>query len=290
MAESGPQKQPDEAMLDLLIKQVTEGLTPEEQRELDVLDNEVASAYARDLEHAAAAIAVAGTAELEPLPAALRARIEAQLQAVVAASAGAADTAAGASTGSEGGRGASSTVRAIGSAPRARRPSSAGWWAAAACLLLAVLGWLRAPPVQGPVAQGPAAAPTLAQQRAALLASPGAQQIQLDATAEPAAAGAKVDVVWDPQSQRGFLRFVGMQPNDPAQHQYQLWIFDGERDQRYPVDGGVFNVPPNTDQVVVPIRAQLPVHAAKAFAVTIEQPGGVVVSGREHVVAIGKAS
>jgi hypothetical protein len=42
--------------------------------------------------------------------------------------------------------------------------------------------------------------------------------------------------------------------------------------------------------VVVPIRAQLPVHAAKAFAVTIEQPGGVVVSGREHVVAIGKAT
>jgi anti-sigma-K factor RskA len=253
MAETGPQKQPDEAMLDLLIKQVTEGLSPEEQRELDVLDNEIASAYARDLEHAAAAISVAGTARPGPMPAALRSRIEARLQA------------------------------AIGTPARARARST-GWWAAAACLVLAVLGWLRSPLVHGP-----SAAPTPAEQREALLASPGAQQIQLETTAEPAAAGAKVDVVWDPRSQRGFARFVGLRPNDPSQHQYQLWIFDGDRDQRYPVDAGVFNVPPNADQVVVPIHAQLPVHSAKAFAVTIEQPGGVVVSGREHVVAIGKA-
>jgi hypothetical protein len=269
MAETGPQTQPDEAMLDLLVKQVTEGLSPEEQRELDVLDNETASAYARDLEHAAAAISVAGTGEPPPLPAALRAAIGARLQAAI----GAAPRPIGAAP------------SAIGRAPRARRASTAGWWAAAACLALAVLGWLRSPPVQGP-----GAAPTPAQQREALLAAPGALKIQLETTAEPAAAGAKVDVVWDARSQRGFARFVGLKPNDPSQHQYQLWIFDGDRDQRYPVDGGVFNVPPNADQVVVPIRTPVAVHAAKAFAVTIEQPGGAVVSAREHVVAIGKAS
>jgi len=275
MAETGPQKQPDEAMLDLLIKQVTEGLSPEEQRELDVLDNEIASAYARDLEQAAAAISVAGSGQPEAMPAALRAAIEAQLKA-------AATAAAAAGTG-EGRLEVSDKIRDIGSAPRAQKRSSAAWWAAAACLLLAVLGWLRSPLVHGP-------GPSAAEQREALLARPGVQQIQLAATAEPAAAGAKVDVVWDPRSQRGFARVVGLQANDPSQHQYQLWIFDGERDQRYPVDGGVFNVPANAAQVVVPIRAQLVVHAAKAFAVTIEPPGGVVVSGREHVVAIGKAS
>jgi hypothetical protein len=270
MAESGPQKQPDEAMLNLLIKQVTEGLSPEQQRELDVLDNEIASAYARDLEHAAAAISVAGSAQAEPMPPALRARVEAQLRAAAA---------------SEGGRGASSTVRPIATAPRARTGSAAGWWAAAACLVLALLGWLRSPPVQGPTT-----ASTPAQQRDALLATPGAQHIQLATTAEPESTGAKADVVWDPHSQRGFARFVGLKPNDPSQHQYQVWIFDGDRDQRYPVDGGVFNVPANADEVVVPIRAPIVVRAAKAFAVTIEQPGGVVVSGREHVVAIGKTS
>jgi hypothetical protein len=278
MAETGPQKEPDEAMLDLLIKQVTEGLSPEEQRELDVLDNEVASAYARDLEHAAAAISVAGTGQPAPMPQALRARIEAQLDAAIAAAA-----ASGAAAPTDGAR--SSTVRSISAAPRPQSRSTAGWWAAAACLVLAVLGWLRAPPLM----HGPGAAPTPAQQRDALLAQPGILQIQLDTTTEPAAAGAKVDVVWDPRTQQGVARFVGLKPNDPAQHQYQLWIFDGDRDQRYPVDGGVFNVPPNAGQVVVPIHAELPVHAAKAFAVTIEKPGGVVVSGLEHVVAIGKA-
>jgi hypothetical protein len=273
-------------MLDLLIKQVTEGLSPEEQRELDVLDDETASAYARDLEHAAAAISVAGSGRPEPMPAALRASVEARLQGAMAATAAAPAAmvpTAPAPTAGKGGRGPPSTIGRIGTAPRVRTRSTAGWWAAAACLVLAVLGWVRSPLVQE---RGAAATPAL--QREALLASPGAEQIQLEATAEPAAAGAKVDVVWDPRSQRGFARFVGLKPNDPSQHQYQLWIFDGDRDQRYPVDGGVFNVPPNADQVVVPIRAQLTVHAAKAFVVTIEQPGGVVVSGREHVVAIGK--
>jgi hypothetical protein len=30
------------------------------------------------------------------------------------------------------------------------------------------------------------------------------------------------------------------------------------------------------------------VHKPAAFAVTVEKPGGVVVSGLEHVVALGK--
>jgi Anti-sigma-K factor rskA len=270
MAEAGPQNQPDEAMMDLLIKQVTEGLSPDEQRELDVLDSEVASAYARDLERVAAAITLAGSSQSEPMPEALRARIESQLQAALRS-----DTAAARAAGA-----ARTSAR-----PRSRMRSTAGWWAAAACLLLAVLGWLRSPTLHGPGAQ-----PSAEQQREALLSRPGAEKIQLDTTAEPAAAGAKADVVWDPQSQKGFVRFVGLKPNDPTQHQYQLWIFDGERDQRYPVDGGVFNVPADVSQVVVAIHAELPVHSAKAFAVTLEKPGGVVVSGREHVVAIGKAS
>ncbi len=97
-------------------------------------------------------------------------------------------------------------------------------------------------------------------------------------------------MVWDPATQRGFLRLVGLAANDPAVHQYQLWIFDGGRDKRYPVDGGVFNIPAAAGEVVIPIHAALPVLSAKAFAVTVEKPGGVVVSGREHVVVLGAAS
>jgi len=33
----------------------------------------------------------------------------------------------------------------------------------------------------------------------------------------------------------------------------------------------------------------LPVHLAKAFAVTVEKPGGAVVSTRDRVVALGAA-
>jgi hypothetical protein len=167
-------------------------------------------------------------------------------------------------------------------------------------LVLAVVAWNRphpqAPTVQvspsSPVVPAPTVAPappTPAEERAALLAKADSLKVTFGATKDPAAHGVSGDVVWDPATQRGFMRLVGLAPNDPSMHQYQLWIFDGGRDQRYPVDGGVFDIPANATEVVLPIRAALPVLSPKAFAVTIEKPGGVVVSGREHVVALGAA-
>ena len=72
----------------------------------------------------------------------------------------------------------------------------------------------------------------------------------------------------------------GLAANDPTELQYQLWIFDAERDERYPVDGGVFDIAPEGGTAVIPIRATLPVETAALFAVTVEPPGGVVVSDR----------
>jgi hypothetical protein len=285
MSETGPQDQPDEAMVDLLIKQVTDGLSPAEQRALDVLDSAVASANLRDFERAAAAIALAGSANAEPLPAVLAERIARQAEKHFKA-----------------------VDIAAAHKPAAKRPLSPasrsgvyGWFAAAACLVLAVFAWNRSPP-PAPTAKvatpppavipppvKPAAPPTAAEERAALLTKSDSLKIPFGATKDPAAAGVSGDVVWDPATQRGFLHFVGLAPNDPKAHQYQLWIFDGGRDKRYPVDGGVFDVPPNASEVVIPIHAALPVLSAKAFAVTVEKPGGAVVSGREHVVALGAA-
>ena len=268
MSETGPQDQPDEAMVDLLIKQVTEGLSPAEQRALDVLDSAVASDNLRAFERAAAAIALAGSANAAPLPPDLARRVARQAQ------------------------------RHFGVATP--KTAALGWFAAAACLVLAVFAWNRSPP-PAPLAQVtpppvaippvaiPVAPPTAAEERAALILKPESLKITLGATKDPAAAGVSGDVVWDAATQHGFLHFVGLAPNDPAVHQYQLWIFDGGRDKRYPVDGGIFDIPPNTTEVVVPIHAALPVLSAKAFAVTIEKPGGVVVSGREHVVVLGAA-
>lgn len=291
MSDTRPQGQPDEAMIDLLVKQVTEGLSPAEQRALDVMDNEMASAYLRDLERAAAAVTLAAGTGGQRLPAALSARIAQQATDHFAHSRNVTDLAAVRATAAD----TASVDRSV--APgRARRTGTYGWLAAAACLVLAIIGWERSPPV-APVAvvtpvpvvvpPAPPAPPTAAEERTALLAKSDSLKISLGATKDPAAAGVTGDVVWDPATQRGFLHFAGLAPNDPSVHQYQIWIFDAGRDQRYPVDGGVFDVPANASEVVIPIRASLMVRKPAAFAVTLEKPGGVVVSGREHVVALG---
>jgi hypothetical protein len=308
MSEPGSQNQPDEALVDLLIKQVTEGLSPAEQRALDVLDSAVASDNLRDFERAAAAILLAGSANAQPLPEALAQRVARQAEEHFAAIAGAA-TGQATPTGENvadltAARSAAAAHTSSSAAPRPTAPRSGayGWFAAAACLVLAVLAWNRSPPAP-PVAVVPTppvkvtphvpkrvVPPTPAEERATLLARSDSLKITFGATKDPAAAGVSGDVVWDPVTQRGFIHLAGLAANDPALRQYQLWIFDGGRDKRYPVDGGVFDVPMNAADIVVPIHAALPVLSAKAFAVTVEKPGGVVVSGREHVVVLGAAS
>ena len=85
------------------------------------------------------------------------------------------------------------------------------------------------------------------------------------------------DVVWSDERQEGYMLLTGMPVNDPARSQYQLWVVDPERDGN-PVDGGVFDIPAGTSTVVIPIDAKLAVENPVAFAITREQPGGVVVS------------
>ena len=96
------------------------------------------------------------------------------------------------------------------------------------------------------------------------------------------------DVVWDPSRQEGYLRFRDLPANDPKATQYQLWILDGKRDTRYPVDGGVFDIPAGREEVIIRIRAKLPVREATAFVITVERPGGVVVSDRKKIAALAK--
>lgn len=165
-------------------------------------------------------------------------------------------------------------VRSSPPRPRRRAPVIVAWIAAAACLALAVgaVLWARGQE-RVPVI---AAAPPPAEARAELLATAG----DAATLAWQAASG---DVVWSPSKQRGYMRFRGLAPNDPKVAQYQLWIFDKRRDERFPVDGGVFDVT-SDGEVIVPISAKLPVGDAVLFAVTVEAPGGVVVSKRERIV------
>jgi anti-sigma-K factor RskA len=165
---------------------------------------------------------------------------------------------------------------------RARRRVSVAWVAAAAAAGIAVTAGV------GLYARRGSPASTPVEARAALVDA-GAHALAWAATADPAATGATGDVVWSDTSQRGYMRFVGLAANDPHSWQYQLWIFDGSRDAAFPVDGGVFDVS-STGEVVVPILAKLHVDHATLFAVTVERPGGVVVSKRERIVVTAKPS
>jgi hypothetical protein len=157
------------------------------------------------------------------------------------------------------------------------------WLAAAACLVLAGFGWLC-----GAARFADGAAKSAADMREALLKEKGTLVLPWSATKEPAASGAAGDVtgdlVWSEADQKGYMRFHGLAANDRSREEYQLWIFDSQQDERFPVDGGVFDVDRSTGDVVVPIVAKLHVAEPTLFAVTVEKPGGVVVSKRERIV------
>jgi hypothetical protein len=192
-------------------------------------------------------------------------------------------------------------------APAPRRPSQAplvaSWIVAAACLLLAVGFGVRKPkevvvtktvevPITSAASAPPTpsetAAPSPTEARTALLARADTENAPWSRTKDSAAKETDGDVVWNAGLQQGFMRFRGLLANDPKSWQYQLWIFDATGDARYPVDGGVFDVDPTTGDVVVPIHAKIAVGKATMFAVTVEKPGGVVVSKRKRIVVTAK--
>ncbi|HUJ58036.1 MAG TPA: anti-sigma factor, partial [Kofleriaceae bacterium] len=249
---------------ELLVERALRPLDDGEHRELA----ELGCDGDESLDRAAAAVALAAI-PVEPMPAQLADKLLAQapladlkrtLPGVVVVA-------------------ARTTTAPPRSEPRPRR-RIAPWIAAGVALAAAALlvVWWRSPRALSP-----------ADARAALIADAGdAHPIAWTAMADPTAHGASGDVVWSAREQRGYMRFVGLAPNDPGQFQYQLWIFDAERDEKFPVDGGVFDVS-STGEVIVPIAAKLHVTSATLFAVTVEKPGGVVVSRRERIVVTARS-
>jgi anti-sigma-K factor RskA len=147
--------------------------------------------------------------------------------------------------------------------------------------VIAVAGWWprRAEPIEPQVV----VAPQARELRERLLAEPAVLRVEAQGT--ELAKGAGGDVVWLGSAQQGWMRLVGLPVNDPRVEQYQLWIFDAE--QQHPVDGGVFNVSAS-GELLVPIDAKLQVAKPTLFAITIEKPGGVVVSDRQRIAWVAK--
>ncbi len=287
----------DERLCDLLAARATEGLDPAEQEELKQLSTRYPDLDPDEFDRVAASLALAGL-RVEPIPAALRARVEADAEAWFQ------------------GRDATPRSAVVTRLPARPRPVTAwgGWFAAAAALVLAITGWLQVERMDSEraalaarqqaleaatarlerdlaVKEAALAAqqePAPAQLLADLQGRAGTRVIPWSATDDPAAGGAEGAVVWNGEVQAGVMRFRGLQPNDPATTQYQLWIFDAGRDERFPVDGGVFDVPPGAEETLVPIQARLPVGEAVLFAITVEPAGGVVVSTRERIALVAQ--
>ncbi len=268
-------------LFDLLTKQAIEGLDAAEQTQLKALAAELNYDIDDSFEVAAAAVTLAGMDEIEPMPASLMAKLSASADEHF----GAVDA----------------------ETPEDLQPtfefepkrSLLGWlgWAvaAAACVALAVNIWFSRQQTQGPtVASGPTpnaspAKPDMKAQFDEMMASPNMIKANWGPlpTATADMKNVSGELVWSDAKQAGFMRFRGLPVNDAAKEQYQLWIFENAKLEEHPKDGGVFDITAEGD-VIIPIDAKLATKDPKVFAITVERPGGVVVSDRKKIAALAK--
>jgi len=260
-------------MLELLADKVTEGLSDADRKRLDALLEAEGDADLEALERTAAELTLAlgeprEQQQSEPMPAELRERLAQAGRQWEARSRGANPGATGSNT---------SVLGRIGGG------AGLAWLTAAAAIAIALLGWLMLfTVITRPEERFPAYADVEARPDAVRVAwSPGP---------DPLGEGVTGEVLWSDSAQAGWMVFRDLPPLDPNRNDYQLWIFDPTRDE-HPVDGGVFNVRPDeTGEVRVPIRAKLPVSSPTLFAITVEQPGGVVVSKQERIPLVAPVS
>lgn len=248
----------DERLMQLLADEATEGLSGSQHDELD----QAMIAHPRiardELELAAAAVTLAMMGDNEEkLPQRMRTKLCSDASHFVAERWGTANA-------------GTATVNLVNeSKTAARRIGRTGWLAAAASILLAVVGWWRG------------MAPT----RVESIDVQYQQFVQRATDMVQAPWLPKVDdyrgvsgkVVWSDAEQAGYMVLSGL-PANTGRRQYQLWIVDPQRDA-HPVDGGVFDVPASTGPITIPMQPRLRVRHPTVFAITLEKEGGVVVSG-----------
>lgn len=265
----------DERLLDLLAARATQGLSEEESRELERIGagSPDQTADALDLAAAAADLAMIEHV-LEPMPHAVRRRLQAEAARWMAGGDHSHTSRQGQRRNDAVARIEPRDFRRAGS----RWLQGAGWLVAAACLLLAVVGWwphLTATPAPPPLATQ---VDRFVRSAPDVIRTPWGDFNDLATGEPPEIPGVQGEVVWSDAEQRGFMVLTGLPVNDPAREQYQLWIVDAERGLDQRISGGVFDMPAGPGPVVIPINPRLRVNQAAVFAVTVERPGGVWVS------------
>lgn len=271
-------KEQQDIMLDLLIKDAVYGLDEQERRHLAEFEGSGGTiADSESIALTAAMLSMSGLDKNTEIPKNLENRIMAdaeryfdsvEAKQVITPSIDAAEKASGFSL-----------------------PNWLGWAVAAAACIALVLNLFVARSPQTQVVQAPSPSPeenlSPGQLRQRLIDSAPdlARAAWTPGNVETVKPGG--DIVWSDEKQAGYMRLQGLPVNDPSKSTYQLWIFDETQDDKTPIDGGTFSV--NSEgEVVIPINAKLEPRNTKMFAITVEKPGGVVVSKREKIVALAK--
>lgn len=272
-------KELDDKKMELLCDSILFGLTEEELRELEGIDRSAMSSLdAQELELTAAKLSLIGIDKDAQLPQHLFDKIAADAIKHIASDENVFTRPRG--------------EKVIEDAPSGSIWGWLGWAAAAtACIALAVNLYTTRSTTE--VVTGPLPTPTVeapltpAALRAQLLASGEATLVKAEWSKGnvPASENISGDVVWSDDKQVGYMRLRGLPVNDKTREQYQLWIFEDGKLEPHPKDGGVFDV--NAEgEVIIPIDAKLATNQPKAFAITIEKPGGVVVSDRKRIAGL----
>lgn len=277
-----------ERLNDLLSDRALAGLSAAESAELDRLLWACKAGESFERAAAAAAVAMIGPGT-EKMPEHLLRAIESQAMKTIGGAGSGAGEAAGAATASEG-RDPGAPIPFPAPARAGAGRAGLAWLAAAAALMLGAIGWW---PRIIQMTRPPAREPTLAELREQLIAADpkvvqAAWVMPAPQTPDPACTGGCAgDVVWSNELQQGYIRFTGLAVNDPSVNQYQLWIFDKNQSDAAPIDGGVFDIT-SAGEVIIPIDAKLKVVEPFMFAVTVEKPGGVVVTDRKRLPVLAK--
>lgn len=278
---SSPSPQPQERLADLFADRALFGLEPIEQSELETLGGDSYEAELAEYDRALAAMQEAVVAEhAQEAPADLEDKLLASATQFFAA-----PETAGAETAASSEPSAAAPVHDFAAAREARSQSTAPWLISAAAAVLAVVAWW-------PTAEP--ALPTITEGYEAMMASAPSDLLQLDwlvlEDASTDAEATRGEIVWSDDEQKGYMRFSGLAANDVSVEQYQLWIFDREQKDSFPIDGGVFDIPAGADEVIIPIDPKIDVSEAWQFAITVEKPGGVVVSERSRLPLLATTS
>ena len=261
-----------EKMLDLLCDKFVYGLSEEDARELEKLG--IDPKESESIEQTVAALSLAGLDTEAEMPEKLREKLIGDANIYFSSSEGEREAILEREVILDGGS-----------------RSWFGWlgWAAAAAASIALVFSLMVPRgenrVDLPQTPTPEVRPDVREQRQQLMASAGVIMAEWKGGNMPGAPKISGDVVWSDAEQTGYMRLVGLPMNDKSKETYQLWIYDETQDKKTPIDGGVFDIT-SDGEVIIPIDAKLKAKNPATFAITVEKPGGVVVSKGEKIAAL----